>query len=52
MLQINVVLGTGEVLLDVVIRVEDEVAVLFKELLVDVLFDDELVEVFDEEVGV
>jgi hypothetical protein len=41
-----------EVVLDVVMWTEDEVVVLLEELLVDVdvLFDDELVEVFDVEV--
>jgi hypothetical protein len=43
----GVVIGIEEVVLDVVMWMEDEVVVLLEELLVDVLFDDELVEVFD-----
>jgi hypothetical protein len=36
----------------VVILIEDDLVVLLEELLVDVLFDDELVEVFDVNVEV
>jgi hypothetical protein len=41
----GVVAGTEDVVLDVVMWMEDEVVVLFVDVLVDVLFDDELVEV-------
>jgi hypothetical protein len=46
----DVVAGTEDVVVDVVMWMKDEVVVLLEEQLVDVLFDDELVEVFDVEV--
>jgi hypothetical protein len=48
----DAVVGTEQVLLEVVILIEDDLVVLLEELLVDVLFDDELVEVFDVNVEV